>query len=520
MKYGWHRILAAGLLCVAASRGLAADNDTQVLLRDLPDTTNAIIVVNLQGLKLSPVGVRENWGKTYDTCYAAGTCSFPPQTRKLVQGALVDLGSLSGQWAIGLARMERPTSMATVTRTEASTPDQLQGYPITLSSRHAYFAEIEPDLIGILWPANRQHLGQWLRFVRRNKEVVLSSYLAQAAAPEEPSQVIMALDMADGIDPVRIRRGLTNSNVLKTHPDYDVGEVAKIVATVRGIRLNVRVDDTIHGRLTVDFTGSIQPLKGIAKPLLLEGLSETGLYLEDLADWDAQVADKSVTLTGTLTPRGFRRIATLIQTPSPAAAPLELGGLTPPQRIENEPANAAIVSTQNYYSAIGTILNDLRDQKGKNTKELANWYDRYAQRIEQLPILNVDPILLNYGADVSGKLRVVGLSMKGIAIEDKYLEQMRKEQYAGLRQIVGYAPGPVDPYGGWARYGGGGWGWGYGVDYGPAIADLANSQITTRATQNTMVIRAKYARDQIWAMIDSETAAVRRTLTEKYHHEF
>lgn len=513
MKAGWHRFLALGLLVLATTTAGAAD-DTQALLRDLPDTTNALIIVNLQGLKLSPVGVREHWAQKYETCYAAGTCSFPAQTRKLVQGAQVDLGTLTGMWAIGLAQMERPTSIATITRREGSTPDQLDGYQITLSARHAYFAELSPDLIGILWPANRQHLGQWLRFVRRNKQLMLSPYLVQAASPAEPSQVVMALDMADGIDPARIRQGLTTSNVLKQHPEFEIGDVAKVVSTVRGIHLNVRVDDAVHGTLTVDFGSSVQPLKSIAKALLLEALSETGLYLEDLANWDVQVADKSVTLNGMLTPRGFRRVAMLIQTPSPTSTPLELGGGMPPQKIENQQLSPAVVSTQNYYSAIGTILNDLRDQKGKNTKELANWYDRYAQRIDQLPILNVDPDLLNYGADIAAKLRLVGLSLKGVTIEEKYLQKMREEAYGGLRQIVGYAPGPWDPYGG-------GWnGWGYGPDYTPAIVAGANNLIRMRAVQNNLIIQGQYARDQLWAIIDTETANLRRKLVEKYHVEF
>jgi hypothetical protein len=518
MKAGWHQLLAIGLLGVFATSTLAAGDDA--LLRDLPDATNALIIVNLQGLKLSAVGKRENWAQKYDTCYAAGTCSFPPQTRKLVQGAQIDLATLSDTWAIGLARMERPTSMATIMRNEASAPDQLEGYPVTLSSRHAYFVELEPDLIGIVSPANRQHLGRWLRFVRRNKDVVISPYLTQAAAPAEPSQVIMALDMADGVDPARIRRGLTASKVLAAHPEFDVGDVAKIVSTVRGIRLSLRVDDAINGTLTVDFTGSVQPLKSIAKPLFLEALSETGLYLEDLANWNTEVSEKSVTLTGTLSTRGFRRVSMLVQTPSVTSSPLELGGANPPQRIENRPVNETVVSTQNYYSAIGTILTDLRDEKTKSTKDLANWYDRYAQRIDQLPILNVDPDLLNYGADVAGKLRAVGLSLKGVTIEEKYLQKMKTQAYGGLRQLVGYKPDPVNFGWGWGS--GGGWGgWGsYGIDYTPAITSGANNIIAMKAVQDNLIIQGKYARDQIWAAIDQETAALRRKLTAKYNVEF
>ena len=44
--------------------------------------------------------------------------------------------------------------------------------------------------------------------------------------------------------------------------------------------------------------------------------------------------------------------------------------------------------------------------------ERATWNDKYARRIDNLPILNVDDALLNYGADVSSLLRGAGLTIR------------------------------------------------------------------------------------------------------------
>jgi len=66
-------------------------------------------------------------------------------------------------------------------------------------------------------------------------------------------------------------------------------------------------------------------------------------------------------------------------------------------------------ASQAYFQSVSTLLDDLRKEFDTNRdarRTLAPTYmDRYGRRIDRLPILNVDPELLAYGASVSASLR-------------------------------------------------------------------------------------------------------------------
>lgn len=518
MRINGRRFLAVIAAAMLISGPARAQNGTAELLKFLPDSTNALVVVDLAGLKLSPLGVKENWAQKQEQRYLAGVSTFPPLANRFVMGALLELSSMQCEWAIGVARMERSMPINAVARAEAAPPDELSGYQIALSPRNAYFVGLAPNLVAAYSPANRQHLGRWLRFAKANGGVAISPYLVAAARPSEPAQVVMAIDLTDGVDASRVRRALSASKALGSRPGVDPADVAKVIATIQGLRFYVRVDNQIEGQLTADFGGSIQPIRDLAKPLLLEALANNGLYLPELDDWKPLLTERSVTLSGPLSLKSMRDLATLIQTPVPAAAaaPTEIGGQPVQGQIENRQVNPAIAPSQNYFNAVNTVVADLRGQQG-DTKKMATWFSRCSQQLDQLPILNVDPELVNYGADVSQKLRAMGLMLPGVHIENKYLQKNREQAYGGLRQIVGYAPGSWDPYGGYGYnngYGGG------GPDYGPAIAAGANNIIAMKAAQDTMIIRSKYARDQLWAEIDTATAQMRRMLVTKYQTNF
>ena len=50
------------------------------------------------------------------------------------------------------------------------------------------------------------------------------------------------------------------------------------------------------------------------------------------------------------------------------------------------------------------------------------WYDNYARKIDNLPILNVDPYLLDYGAGVAKTLRQASSIIKTGGVQSKSAE--------------------------------------------------------------------------------------------------
>jgi hypothetical protein len=148
------------------------------------------------------------------------------------------------------------------------------------------------------------------------------------------------------------------------------------------------------------------------------------------------------------------------------------------------------------------------------------WFEKYARKVDRMPLLNVDPQLLDYGKFVADSLRQAENAMKGIGARSGY----RKTQVPNFSSGYGeYAVG--GSYGGY--YGGGRWG--ASGTYGPATraqagnamhADMslkfqAEAQIRTQEK-----IQGNMQTNMIVQGVEAATADIRRTMTEKYQMEF
>jgi hypothetical protein len=112
--------------------------------------------------------------------------------------------------------------------------------------------------------------------------------------------------------------------------------------------------------------------------------------------------------------------------------------------------------------------------------------ERYARKIDELPVLNVDEMLLDYGDKLAETLRIMSLSKRQAGIA------------AGVRATEG-----------------GGYYDGYDYGYNAFDAAAARSQ----AKKEEMAV-ASDTRVQGWKLIDDATADIRRSLTKKYGVEF
>src|SRR5262249_29803352 len=145
---------------------------------------------------------------------------------------------------------------------------------------------------------------------------------------------------------------------------------------------------------------------------------------------------------------GLRKIASMIRTPAPAA---EAGDMA---YKSLDPGARAVTSSKKYFTSVTKILDDLQADKTKSVKGQAGWYETYADQIDKLPILDVDPELIQFAASTSQNLRAMSASLKGISLESGYLQRQKAEgqvyqapQYTGNYNAYG-------PYGGFY----GGWG--------------------------------------------------------------
>ena len=241
--------------------------------------------------------------------------------------------------------------------------------------------------------------------------------------------------------------------------------------------------------------------------------------IDDFAKWEGKVNGKQLRLTGTLSAGGMRQIFSLMDPPTAAivAAPTSDDQGTGEQ-------DTPVVATQKYFASISQYSKDLRNKEPQRIAQYGIWFDKYARKIDQLPMVNVDNDMLDYGAYVSQQFRNAGWAIQGIGVQSR------------VRQVEGntaLASGGYNNYNGGYAYGGvtyGGYGYRGGYARGGGIGSNATGmaqQAGLRAQQRqgtTIRVQEKAkgtsAARAIMKDIENTTAQVRRAMTQKYNVEF
>jgi hypothetical protein len=353
-------------------------------------------------------------------------------------------------------------------------------------------------------PGSRQAVARWVRDANTGAAMSLSPYLAAAAnLPDQVgTEIIMAIDLEDALGRDRIRKAMEKSAVLRQN-SVDLDAATDALASLQGATLGARVTHRVYGKLKVDFGRDIAVLKDVAKPLLLEVLGEAGASIDEFADWNVETSARRITIDGELTRSGLRRLFSFLELDATAVdAP---NGAVPPQAGESGSTSAVDpYVSKRYFQSVTGYLNDLKRERGATGYyTIALWFDKYAKRIDRLPILNVDPELVDYGGRVVGGLRDCVEAIRGSGIRSG----ARSAQVTGGDVGSGY-------YGGYD---------GYAVF--SSSANYAAAQVGA-VEQERRAIRAQergQSSTDVRAVIrelQEETSKTRRKMTEKYGIEF
>jgi hypothetical protein len=430
---------------------------------------------------------------------------LPPDVSRVVVGAQLDATSLQPIWKVTLLQFKNPVDLAKLAHSMGGTMDQLNGQPVVLTPRNSFGVSVQPDVVGGMFPANRQEVGRWLRFLKQNSDVVLTPYLQEAATAtrDERNHAVMAFDATDVFDLEGIRHLLKESKTLSGEK-VDLNALAKLFTGMRGFRFVVRIENDMRGELRLDFSDSVQPLVPYAKSLVLEALGGMGAQIEDLEGWSFEAEDRAIILKGPLTEQGAKKMLSPLFSPA-----VRMPTPTTAEGTSQPSMDPKLEATLKYYKSMTTLLDELQKQKAKTFNQQAYWYFDCAKKLDELPLLNVDPELLQFGAAVSILLRNLSSINKGVIAQNKYL-QMNAAQgptYVGTYAYGGY---------GYAGYGGAGYG------YTPYYTGDVMINMGYQAAYASGKINAQEGaiRRQSWDNINNGLLALRRKLTEKYQIEF
>jgi hypothetical protein len=153
-----------------------------------------------------------------------------------------------------------------------------------------------------------------------------------------------------------------------------------------------------------------------------------------------------------------------------------------------------LIASRRYFNAVNRIIDDLdrAHRRGSSYSHTAQWHINFADRIDHRPTEGVDPELLTFGRDVSSRLRALGDSLHGVAVEvdrlDRYLVY---NVYAG-------------PAGGW------------GYSWATVVTNLED----VRAKQAEAVSAGQPVRSKIWQLILEDREAVNEAMINRYGMDF
>ena len=500
---------ALGVLSMWGRCGIAAD-EFQGLVNRIPRSANAIVLLNLEKAKNSPLGLKEDWKGKIDSAFAAGAARIPPQAARFVIASQIDFEFMEPLWEAAVMDLDQEIPLAPLAKTRGGTLETIEGLPALSLPNDTYLVQFGRKTLGAMAPGNRQAVVRWIREVRKSSPPPLSPYLQKAAVYSDKtgSEIIMALDLDGVMSFERVAKYLKSHQKdldawqAKDKMPESLNDVAEVLSNIQGVRIGVRVGEQQSSKIVVDLHTDASLVSSFAKPLLLQVLSDKGALIDDFQSWTVHTRGSEISLAGTLSASGRRRLLSMVDSPVSESSVAKAPSVSPGEL----PAIEAKKSRE-YFRAIVGMADDLK-QDMRNAKNLASthlFFDKYAKRIERMPILGVDEELLKYSAFVANTLRQVTGSVKTMGIQSA----ARQSQITGSDVYAGYYG-----YGGY-RYGA------YGA-YGQRaqmaeIKGVGQERRAVRAEEKGIMATdvQKLRQDLIAA-----TADIRRKMTQKYQIEF
>jgi hypothetical protein len=481
------------------------------LVERLPAGANAIVVINAEKMFASPLAVKEGWQQNYEKTHAAAPMLLPPKALQFVMASKLDLEFMTPKWEVAVMRLSTNPMVDQVAKRIKGTIDRLGGAEAVEGPQGGFIVKFAPSIFGMITRGDRQAASRWVEFARTSTSITISPYLKEAAgyAENAGTEIILAFDLNNAVRAQDVRVVLGEITALK-ETQVDLDQLSTLLGGVRGLTLGVTLGERAFGALKVDFASDASILDGVSKALLLEMLGEAGAMIDDFNEWEETVKGNRIEIRGYLSEGGLRRIFSVLEIDGSKVAAEPHGDEDVPKATDDKETIA--YTSRQYFQAVEKYLRDLRLKKGaKSYGQYGLWFDKYARKIDRLPILNVDPELVDFGQNMANGLRDATSAIQGVGIRSAAQEAQIYNQSYTRGAYSGF--GPVNRVGGW--------GWRVYGGYGGYFEHYTNPvQSQRRAVRAQERAKGSAQARDIMKQIDMEASKMRRTMTDRYQIEF
>lgn len=466
----------------------------------IPTDANMIVLIDAEKLFGSRLADRERWEAKRKAAYDAGLTALAPDVSQIMLAGLVDMEVGRSVWEVALARFSEGRDVSSVAKRFGGSIDRIGDKMAARLPDDTFVVQVTGQLLGTHIPANRQSVFRWLKSTEQsdfNSDV--SPYLKTAFeyATKVGTPIIMALDLSGVVSRELATERLASFSAFK-NAGTTSDSVAALASSVKGVTLGIVVGDAASGAIRVDFTESPAPMAKLLKPVLIEAMQRYGAMIDDLDDWTPSIDGNTFLLRGSMSPAGLRRVMSVLELPASLSQSLA-------DTVDaNEKGAGEATSSRLYFEQVRVILDDLRMKPKRDGVtshgQVAIWFDKYARKIDQLPILGVDEDLLSFGSETANRLRDCNLALKGVGMRSGVRTTANRD--SGTGTVV------VNAYGGWRS--------GYVSSTGYAV-DQQRMDTAIRSQESYVGVTAV---QQAMREIDEATSVMRRAMTVKYQVEF
>lgn len=441
------------------------------LLPNAPPGVNAVAYVNPPALRklMSEANFKSDLSESVEEVWLTSA---------------IDPISLVHQWEAGFAQMDRSLSAEALAQIVGGYVDRVADKEVVWTPRQSYLVPAADNRVGFLRPAKRPLLAAWLSGTRQPAP---PSYLVQQAKQsEEFLSFFFAIDLENAFSPVPLAKRLADFDSLDT---IEKANAVSILASIRGVSILVGRRSLKECILSAEFSTSPAPLASKANALLTEILNRNGTAAPEVADWKVTVKGNTLSFQGAISEDSLHALLGVFSLQGQADQLAKTAPATGEAATPNAPAEPTVYESKKYFDDVTELIERVRKYDTKSTGYRARWNDMQARRIDELPTLRVDPVLIQYATDVATLLRNNALTIRGGNIQ---ASQVKASQTLSSG-YYGYGDGYYDPNS--------------GVDY-QRVTDVQARGTAAMDYNSTL------------SAIDKLTGDIRRAMTQKYQTQF
>ena len=392
------RSVVVGVIILLTTSALAVAEPWRDLAALLPESANAVLVIDAKGFFDSPLGRKRQWRESHAATFERSPLLLPPEADRFILATELDISHFEPMWEFAAITMERPVTLDEIKTRIGGVSDAIGGLSVVRTNTGGFVVPFDEGRIGLIRLAQRQWASQQVTRSRKRTSPALTTFLENAmkSVADGSAQIAIAVSTEDAVSFDEVKAAVERSTVIRRE-NADIDQVAKLMSNVKGFVFTVKIDETMQGRIEMQFSEDPTVLAAIAKPFMLDIIGGAGASLPEFADWNEDRTRSSVGLSGDLTIPGLRRILSLLQVDTADYEELQTDD------VKSEVTKAA---TERYVRRVTQLFRDVATgAKASDLREQVLWTDRAAKTIARMSTRGVAPKIARIGNEVSAGLR-------------------------------------------------------------------------------------------------------------------